>query len=163
MIKILFVCLGNICRSPAAEGVLRARLETSGLTDCIAVDSAATSAWNVGLPPDPRSIDACRRRGIDISFLRARQVAPADFRQFEYVLAMDRRNHADLFALCPPGHQKRLRLFLDLAPAAGRREIPDPYAFGMDAFEEMLDLIEIGCDGLLHHLRLAHFGAGSPA
>ncbi|MGF1640410.1 MAG: low molecular weight protein-tyrosine-phosphatase [Rhodospirillales bacterium] len=153
MVNVLFVCLGNICRSPAAEGVFRALVEGEGLADRITVDSAGTAAWHLGKPPDRRAQAAARRRGIDIGGLRARQAGPADFRRFDLVLAMDRDNHADLARLCPPGEGQRLALFLDFAPEIPVREVPDPYYGGPEGFERMLDLIDIGGRGLLAHLR----------
>ena len=153
MVKVLFVCLGNICRSPTAEGVFRALLRREGLGDRIAVDSAGTHAYHVGEPPDPRAQAAARRRGVDISTLKGRKATAADFEKFDYVLAMDRSNHANLVGICPRGREDRLHLFLGFAPDLGIQEVPDPYYGGEDGFETMLDMIEAASSGLLDHIR----------
>ncbi len=150
------MCLGNICRSPSAEAVFRAHVDRTGLTDRIAVDSAGTGDWHVGNPPDHRAQAAASRRGVDLSGLRARVVGPEDFHRFDYVLAMDDDNLADLEAMCPPGREERLALFLDFAPALGERHVPDPYYGGARGFEVMLDLIEGGSRELLAHIRRTH-------
>lgn len=151
MVNVLFVCLGNICRSPAAEGVFRALVDREGLGHKITADSAGTAAWQAGRSPDPRAQSEARRRGIDISGLRARRIIAADFARFEYVLAMDRDNHADLSALCPQAEAHRLGLFLDFSGLA-EREVADPYYGAHQAFARMFDLIEIGARGLLAHI-----------
>lgn len=156
VIEVLFVCSGNICRSPTAEGVFRRLVAEAGLSARIAADSAGTGGWHAGEAPDPRSQEAARRRGIDIGDLRARQVAVSDFHRFQHVLAMDEDNRRRLARLCPPGRQGRLGLLLDFAPGLGRREVPDPYYRGVDGFELALDLIEAGAAGLLDHLRRTH-------
>ncbi len=153
LINVLFVCMGNICRSPSAEGVFRGLLKSEGLEGNIGVDSAGTHAYHTGEPPDRRSIEAAGRRGIDIDRQRARKAHAIDFRRFDYVLAMDRENHADLAAICPPGEEHRLRLFLDFAPELGRQDVPDPYFGGGRGFEVVLDLIEAAAKGLLQHIR----------
>ena len=153
MVNVLFVCLGNICRSPSAEGVFRSLVHREGLSGRIGVDSAGTHAYHIGKPPDPRAIAAARRRGIDLSGLRARQARREDFRSFDLVLAMDANNVADLQRLCPPDERQRLRLFLDTAGVTEPRGVPDPYYDGPHAFEAMLDLIETGAEGLLDQLR----------
>lgn len=150
------MCLGNICRSPSAEAVFRAHVDRAGLTDRIAVDSAGTGDWHVGNPPDHRAQAAASRRGVDLSGLRARVVGPEDFHRFDYVLAMDDDNLADLSRMCPPGKEDRLALFLDFAPALGERHVPDPYYGGARGFEVMLDLIEGGSRELLAHIRRTH-------
>jgi protein-tyrosine phosphatase len=157
VVNVLFVCLGNICRSPAAEGVLRARLDAEGLSGRVAVDSAGTSHWQVGNPPDRRAQVVALRRGIDLSGLRARQVRIDDLSRFDYVLAMDFPVLLSLSALAPPDGEERLHLFLDFAPWLGRREVPDPYQSDLAAFEAMFTLIEAGVDGLLQHLQRRHF------
>lgn len=159
MVKVLFVCLGNICRSPAAEGVFRDLVAQAGFDDRIAVDSAGTSGWNIGKAPDSRSQSVMRRRGIDISALRARRISAEDFRRFDYVIAMDAANVFTLAAICPADAGDRLHLLLDFAPETGRREVPDPYHGGIDAFEDMLSLIESGAAGLLRHIHDKHFAA----
>ncbi|MFP5441614.1 MAG: low molecular weight protein-tyrosine-phosphatase [Gammaproteobacteria bacterium] len=152
-VGVLFVCLGNICRSPTAEGVFRARVAAAGLADRIRIDSAGTAGWHAGKPPDARSIRYAAQRGIDISALRARQVAPADFLQFDVVLAMDNDNREALLRMAPPAQRHKVALFLDHAPAAGVREVPDPYYGGAEDFARVLDLVEQAADGLLGRLR----------
>ncbi|MBK8907953.1 MAG: low molecular weight phosphotyrosine protein phosphatase [Rhodospirillales bacterium] len=153
MVNVLFVCLGNICRSPAAEGIFRAMVAEAGLTDRISADSAGTHDYQVGRPPDRRAQTAARRRGIDLSALRARQVDSGDFLTSDLILAMDRNNLRDLEAMCPLSQRHRLGLFLDHAPSAGRRDVPDPYYGGDDGFEDMLDLVTLGARGLVAELR----------
>lgn len=153
MINVLFVCTGNICRSPTAEGVFRALVAAQGLSGRVGVDSAGTHAYHVGEPPDRRSTAAARKRGIELSDLRARKVRPADFDDFDLVLAMD-RGHADILRkLCPPARADRVRLFLDFAPELGAKDVPDPYYGGGDGFERVLDMIEAGAAGLLAQIR----------
>lgn len=147
--KILLVCLGNICRSPAAEGVLRARARERDLD--IYIDSAGTGGWHTGDPPDARMIKAAHKRGIDLSHQRARQVEFADYYTFDYLLAMDLRNHSDLLGEAPPNRECDIRLFLDFAQTSVR-EMPDPYYGASDGFETVLDLIELGCAGFLDFL-----------
>lgn len=150
MTRILFVCLGNICRSPAAEGVLRKKAATRGMR--IYVESAGTGEWHVGDAPDARMILAAGRRGYRLDHLRARQVAFDDFYMFDYLLAMDLRNQTDLLSMAPPNRDCDIRLFLDFAAGVSDRETPDPYYGGNAGFERVLDLIEAGADGFLDHL-----------
>ncbi len=145
MTRILFVCLGNICRSPLAEGILRHRIEAAGLGQTIAVDSAGTAAWHAGKAPDPRSIAVAARHGIDISSLRARQVSRADFDRFDLVLAMDADNLAELRRIAPAGSRATVRRFLP-------RDVPDPYYGGEDGFAEVHAMLAAGCDALLAEL-----------
>jgi protein-tyrosine phosphatase len=147
--KILFVCLGNICRSPTAEGVLRAiaAREFPGLE--VAVDSAGTADYHVGEPPDRRAVAAARRRGYDLSSLRARQVQPEDFTRFDLVLAMDRANLSELESRRMPGASAQLNLFMSFAPDHEYDEVPDPYYGGVEDFERVLDLCEAAARGLL--------------
>ncbi|GIX29600.1 MAG: phosphotyrosine protein phosphatase [Porticoccaceae bacterium] len=152
-VGVLFVCLGNICRSPTAEGVFERLAAEAGLAHRLRVDSAGTGPWHVGKPPDPRAVAAARARGYEIGHLRARQVEPADFERFDYLLAMDRHNLAALEAFKPPGFTGHLGLFLDFAGVRGLEEVPDPYGGGPAGFERVLDLIERGAEGLLRHLR----------
>ena len=149
MVRVLFVCMGNICRSPTAECVLRKLLEDRGLTGRIAVDSAGTHAYHVGEPPDPRSQAVARERGVELGGQRARQVEIDDFAAFDHILAMDPDNLAMLEAKCPDAHRDKLGLFLDYAPGAGRRDVPDPYYGGGRGFEEVLDLVTEAGEGLL--------------
>ena len=153
MVGVLFVCSGNICRSPTAEGVFRALVEGHGLADAVSVDSAGLGAWHVGEAPDGRAQAAARRRGIDLGRQRARQARAADFRRFDYVIAMDEGHRSGLARLCPPGEERRIRMFLEFAPGAGRREVPDPYYGADDGFELVLDLVEAASRGLLAHIR----------
>jgi protein-tyrosine phosphatase len=152
--RVLFVCMGNICRSPTAEGVFRELVRRQALQSRIEVDSAGTHDYHVGDPPDPRAIAAARRRGIDLSALRARLLLPQDFTRFDLLLVMDERNRRDALALAPRGGSgesasARLRLLLDYAPELGLREVPDPYYGGPAGFEHMLDLVEAAARGLL--------------
>lgn len=156
MVNVLFVCLGNICRSPAAEGTFRALVEREGLGGRIACDSAGTGSWHIGEAPDRRMRAAAKRRGIDLDSLRGRQVTSADFERFDYVLAMDGENLANLKALCPPGREERLARFLDFAPQLERRDVPDPYYGGEAGFEAVLDLVETASRGLLADIRRRH-------
>ena len=156
MVKVLFVCLGNICRSPTAEGVFRALLESESLNGQVQVDSAGTGSWHIGGPPDRRAQAAARKRGIDLSGQRARQAKPADFKRFDYVIAMDRDNHHDLAGLCPPDEEHRLHLLMDFAPELGKRDVPDPYYGGGGGFEAVLDMIEAAARGLLADIREKH-------
>lgn len=150
--KVLFVCMGNICRSPTAEGVFKRFVVDHGLGGQIESDSAGTHDYHIGESPDPRSQAAAERRGYDLSALRARQVAANDFAAFDYVLAMDEVNHAALRRLCPAQYRDRVKLFLEFAPQAGRRDVPDPYYGGAQGFEEVLDLVELAAQGLLDHI-----------
>jgi protein-tyrosine phosphatase len=152
MIKVLFVCTGNICRSPTAEGVFRHLVREAGLADRIAADSAGTHDYHVGEPPDPRACAAARARGYRIDDLRARKFSPRDFHQFDLVLAMDRGHHRFITRVMPVALAGRLRLFLDFAPELGVQDVPDPYYGSPEGFFEVLDLIEAGARGLLASL-----------
>jgi protein-tyrosine phosphatase len=152
--RILMVCMGNICRSPTAEAVLRQRIDQLGLRDVIEVDSAGTQAYHVGKTPDDRSIAHGARRGYDLMPLRARQVADLDFEHFDLILAMDNDNLADLKERCPEPLQSRICKLMDFAPEdVSQRVVPDPYYGGEAGFERVLDLIEKACDGLLEALQ----------
>jgi len=151
--RVLFVCLGNICRSPTAEGVLRTLAEREAPELALEVDSAGTAAYHVGQPPDPRTRAAAARRGYDLSALRARSIETADFERFDLILAMDRENLMALRRRAPAHAHERLRLFLEFAPDADPDEVPDPYYGGPNGFEEVLDLVETATRGLLAHLR----------
>ncbi len=153
MTRILFVCLGNICRSPTAEGVLRHLLAATAPDLPVEIDSAGTDAYHVGVPPDPRSQRVARNRGIEIGGLRARQVSIEDFRRFDLILAMDQHNLRDLQAIRPADARARLRLFLDYAPQLQRTVVPDPYQGDEADFEAVLDLTEAASRGLIAALR----------
>lgn len=150
--SVLFVCLGNICRSPTAEAVFRERVARAGLARRIHVDSAGTGSWHVGHAPDRRAIEHAARRGYDLRPLRARQVSREDFQRFGWILAMDADNLRGLTALRPPDYAGRLGLILDFAPSLGLREVPDPYYGGVDGFERVLDLLEEASEGLLEQV-----------
>jgi len=153
--SVLFVCMGNICRSPTAEGVFRATVQQAGLADRLVVDSAGTHGFHVGRPPDRRATLAARRRGYEIGGLRAREVGASDFLRFDYVLAMDEDNLRMLESLRPADYRGHLGLFLDFAPETGLREVPDPYYGPPEGFDRVLDLIEAASAGLLVRVRQA--------
>jgi protein-tyrosine phosphatase len=151
--RVLFVCMGNICRSPSVEGVFR-EIVSRELPDLrIEIDSAGTHDYHVGKPPDPRAQRAAQRRGVDLSALRARRVTAEDFERFDLVIAMDPLNVVALEEICPPEQRSRIRLLLEFAPEAGRTDVPDPYYGGSNGFEYVLDLAEQASKGLLIHLR----------
>jgi protein-tyrosine phosphatase len=147
--RVLFVCLGNICRSPTAEGVLRHLAAQAAPRLDIEVDSAGTADYHIGAAPDPRSQRAASRRGIDISGLQARQITAGDFTRFDFILAMDRDNLKQLEAMKPKNSRARIGLFMDYAPALGVLEVPDPYYRDAAAFEEVLDLTTAASRGLI--------------
>lgn len=168
-IRVLFVCLGNICRSPTAEGVFRRKAEQAGWGSMFAADSAGTAAWHVGKAPDPRTRDHARVRGYDLSALRARQVEARDFIDFDHVFAMDADNLARLGELRAQAGRDAggrplasLGLLLDEHAGSAGQDVPDPYYGGADGFEEVLDLIESATDSLLRRLLKARgvFGCG---
>lgn len=153
MVKVLFVCLGNICRSPTAEGVFRKLVQDEKLEHHFIIDSAGTHAYHIGEPPDERAQEACARRGIDISGLSGRKAIAADIERFDYVLAMDRENFENLIDICPPGHETRIRLFMEFAADRPEEEVPDPYFGGPSGFDRVLDMIEDAARGLLEDIR----------
>jgi len=152
-VRVLFVCMGNICRSPTAEGVFKHFVEQAGLAGRVLSDSAGTHDYHIGEPPDPRAQEAAAGRGYDLSKLRGRQVSRRDFREFDYVLAMDEANLRLLERLCPQEHTRKLKLFMEFSADLVLREVPDPYYGGADGFERVLDLVEHASRGLLEHLR----------
>lgn len=154
--KVLFVCMGNICRSPTAEGVFRDYVQRHAPDLGIEIDSAGTHDYHVGEPPDPRSVQAAARRGIDLSTLRARQVGVRDFEAFDLILAMDRINHATLLERCPSKHHARIRTLLEFAPEGAPADVPDPYYGGAQGFDDVFDLVESAVAGLLAQLRSDH-------
>jgi low molecular weight protein-tyrosine phosphatase len=156
-VRVLFVCLGNICRSPTAEGVMRELVRSAGLEDSIELDSAGTGAWHVGHSPDPRAAAAARGRGIVLSG-KARRVELGDFADFDLIIAMDRANLRDLQALAPPEARAHVRLLREFDPAGAPGDdldVPDPYYGEARGFEEVLDLVQAACAGLLEELRPA--------
>lgn len=157
--RILFVCMGNICRSPSAEEMIR-HLLVAGGSD-IEVESAGTHGYHLNQPPDWRAVQAARRRGIDLSSLRARQIQFADFERFDLILAMDRQNLATLHKLAPSMYRHRIRLLMEFAPELGLDEVPDPYYGDTKGFEEMLDLLEQVSVKLLEELERGMVGSGS--
>ena len=157
-IRILFVCLGNICRSPTAEGVLRRRVQERAPHLQVEIDSAGTHAYHVGDPPDRRAIAAAARRGVDLGGLRARTVEDADFAAFDLLVAMDQLNREVLLDRSPDEYRERVRLMLEFAPSTDVEDVPDPYYGGPVGFEQVLDLVEEASKGLLDEL-LARSGA----
>ena len=147
--RVMFVCLGNICRSPTAHGVLQSLLQARDLADSIEVESCGTSNWHIGKPPDTRAVEAAAQRGYDLNTLRGRQIQASDFSDFNYILAMDEENLEVLRAMCPDDYPGHLSLFLDFAQNASAREVPDPYYGGSAGFTSVLDLIEDACNGLI--------------
>ncbi len=152
-ISILFVCTGNICRSPTAEGVFRSMVESNNLSSQIKIDSAGTHGYHIGEPPDKRSQQAAQKRGIDLSNQRARQLTVGDFQSFNYLLVMDHSNYLWASQICPSEHNHKLKYFLEFAPELNRKDVPDPYYGGGRGFEDVLDMIEKASQGLLEHLR----------
>ena len=155
-VRVLFVCMGNICRSPTAEAVFRNQVRAAGLQEAIAIDSAGTHDYHIGEPPDPRTRQAASRRGYDMSMLRGRQVSRSDFRKFDYVLAMDESNLSGLKRMRPQDFDGHLGLFLAFARHHAEREVPDPYYGGALGFENVLNMVEDAAQGLLEHIRQTH-------
>jgi len=153
MIKVLFVCMGNICRSPSAEGAFNKLLSDEQLHDRFSIDSAGTHAYHTNEAPDLRSQKVAKERGIDLSKQRARKVIMGDFKDYDHVLAMDEDNLSIMRESCPEEHQHKLKLFLDYAPHVKAREVPDPYYGGTYGFETVLDLVEEASTGFLASLR----------
>jgi protein-tyrosine phosphatase len=155
VIRLLFVCMGNICRSPTAEGVMRGLLREQGLEGAVEVDSAGTGDWHAGSPPDARATAAAQARGVMLAGA-ARQITAADFYEYDLILAADRRNLRDVQAVMPADARAELHLLREFDPAsagAGDLDVPDPYYGGDEGFEHVLDLVEAACRGLLDALR----------
>ncbi|MCW5771379.1 MAG: low molecular weight phosphotyrosine protein phosphatase [Rhodospirillaceae bacterium] len=150
--KVLFVCTGNICRSPTAEAVLRAEAARRGLGDKVFADSAGTHGYHIGDPPDPRTCDAAQRRGYAMNGMFARKVTAEDFAAFDLIVAMDEGHHRILRRLAPPAAADRLRLFMDMVANARQRDVPDPYYGGPDGFERVIDICEAGVAALLDEI-----------
>ncbi len=155
-VSVLFVCLGNICRSPTAHGVFRQLVKEAGLEEVIEIDSAGTAAFHVGKAPDTRSIQLAKQRGIEMADLRARQVDLGDFYQYDYVLAMDEANFFNLKELALPEHYDKIQLFLDYSSDYAEKEVPDPYYGGAQGFDHVFDLVESASQGLLQHIQKKH-------
>ena len=155
-VKVLFVCMGNICRSPTAEGVFRRLVQEQGLAQQIEIDSAGTHSYHIGKPPDERAQLAASKRDVDLSDLRARQFRAEDFADFDYVLAMDQANYYDMLALHDGHPPKNFSLFLEYARNHPEQEVPDPYYGGDRGFEHVLNLVEDASRGLLRHIRRQH-------
>lgn len=156
VVSVLFVCLGNICRSPTAEAVFRSLVNQEGLSDQVHVDSAGTSSWHIGGAPDRRSTAAARKRGIDLSLQKARQIKMTDFDVFDLILAMDQDNFNTISNLAPAQNKEKLKLLLDFSPKLGRKNIPDPYYGGENGFDLVLDLVEYASSGLLKYILKNH-------
>ena len=155
MVKVLFVCMGNICRSPTAEGVFRHKVNLATLDSQISIDSAGTHAYHVGNPPDGRAQNAALKREVDLSDQRARRISVDDFIDFDYVIAMDESNRSALLAICPEEQAERIHLFLDFS-SCDATEVPDPYYGQGRGFEIVLNLVEDAADGLLKHIQTTH-------
>ena len=155
-VKVLFVCMGNICRSPTAEGVFQHLVDQHNYQEYIEIDSAGTHAYHVGDAPDPRSQEAAARRGIKMNHLRGRKAVSNDIEEFDYILAMDRENYDNLLAICPPGLEEKITLFMSYAPDRPEDEVPDPYFGGGGGFDRVLDMIEDSALGLLEEIRKRH-------
>lgn len=155
-VRLLVVCLGNICRSPVAEGVLRARIAASTLAGRVELDSAGTGDWHVGEPPDRRAIANAAEHGIDIAGLRARQLASVDFQRFDWLLCADRANLRDVRARAPAAANARTALLLEWAGVEAQGEIPDPYTGGPAQFEHVFQLLDRAADGVIARLRQEH-------
>ena len=151
-VRVLFVCMGNICRSPTAEGVFRKLVSEQGLAQRFEVDSAGTTAWHTGEAPDARSQEEARRHGVDLSNQRSRGVEDGDFGYFDYILAMDAANMKGLRQRCPKAHKGKLHRLCDFADGLGVDEVPDPYYGGPRGFETVYNIIAAGCRGLLDHI-----------
>lgn len=156
MIKVLFVCMGNICRSPTAQGAFEKVVKDAGLEKQIYIDSAGTHAYHVGENPDPRTQMAAKKRGLDLSKQRARKVSLNDFDEFDYILPMDQYNYSALVVNALDKHLNKIRLFMEYAPEMGFKDVPDPYYGGEKGFELVLNLTEIASQGLLAAIRHQH-------
>ncbi len=150
-VRLLFVCLGNICRSPLAEGVCRAHVEERGLSHAVTIDSAGTAAYHVGEPPDPGSIRIGLERGVDIRGQRARAFSKSDFDEFDFIVAMDRSNVQNILRV-GAAKQGQVLLFRDFEPAALEQDVPDPWGLGSRAFAEVFDILDAGMPALLDHV-----------
>lgn len=157
MTSVLFVCMGNICRSPMAEGIFRSVAEREGLLDQLHVDSAGIIGFHAGSPPDPRAQQTAGKHGVDISGQRSRKVRDADFVDFDHILVMDHSNLSDMLGRCPDGYEDRIKLFLSYAPDLLGEEMPDPYYGADDGFERCFKAGEAAATALLAHIKEQHF------
>ena len=156
MVRVLFVCLGNICRSPTAQGVFEKLIADEGLQHMVEIDSCGTGAWHIGEPPDERTQKAAKQRGYDLSHLRARKLVDEDFQRFDYILSMDTRNLADVIKRAPYDYGGVIKLFLDYSEERNIIEVPDPYYGGDEGFERVFNIVEGACHGLLKELKEKH-------
>lgn len=155
-VSVLFVCLGNICRSPTAHAVFRKQVAEAGLSESIQIDSAGTAAYHVGKHPDMRSMETARNRGIEMMDLRARKVDFGDFYEYDYILAMDDENYYNLKEMALPEHHAKIQMFLEFTDEFNETEVPDPYYGGAQGFEHVFDLVESASQGLLKHIQTHH-------
>lgn len=155
-VSVLFVCMGNICRSPTAHAVFRDLVRKEGLEHAIEVDSAGTHAYHVGELPDRRSMQVAKDRGIEMADLRARKVDFGDLYEYDYVLAMDEANLANLLEMALPEHKEKIRLFMGFAPERPEKEVPDPYYGGPEGFDQVFDMVTAASEGLLSHIKKTH-------
>ena len=154
MTKVLFVCMGNICRSPMAEGLFRHAIKEAGLENQVHIDSAGTHSYHVGSPPDPRAQQAIRKRGIDISGQRSRQVTEQDLAEYDYILVMDGANHTNLVRRAPAAHKSKIRRLLSFSKKYPNLDVPDPYYGGNEGFEENLDMIHDAVQNLVREINM---------
>jgi len=154
---VLFVCMGNICRSPMAEGAFRAATESAGLLEHFTIDSAGTIGYHAGAAPDPRAQAAASAQGVDISGQQSRKVADSDFETFDYIMVMDRENYSDLIERCPENRKERIQLFLNYAPDIPINEMPDPYIGPAHQFDTCYAAAADAADGLLEAIKSRHF------
>ncbi len=155
-VSVLFVCLGNICRSPTAHGIFRNLVIQAGLEDRIEIDSAGTAAFHIGKSPDGRSTTVALERGVDMTDLRARKVDFGDFYVYDYILAMDDANYSNLMDMALPEHVEKVKMFLDYTQEFSESEVPDPYFGGAQGFDHVFDLVESASKGLLAHIKHHH-------
>lgn len=160
MVRVLFICLGNICRSPLAQGVFEEVVRREGFEDEVFVDSAGTGSWHIGHSPDQRAQRSASSRGLDITGQRARRVTPEDCKRFDYILTMDEANYEAVAALCR-GSSVEVRPFLDYAPDRAETEVPDPFYGGSESFEHVLDLVEEASEGLLEEIKKKRLVGGA--
>jgi len=155
-VKVMFVCMGNICRSPTAHGVFRQLVLDEGYADDIYIESSGTHAYHVGKPPDSRAQQTARQRSLDLSDLRGQRVRLSDFAEFDYILPMDQDNYDILLGSSPAEHHNKIRMFLSFAPSISTRDVPDPYYGGAGGFDQVFDMVEAGSRGLLDDIIKKH-------